>query len=114
MVSLDASLRIELPALVREDSRVTRAGISFEAAMTPEQAGELARLMEEARPTRPGGVEAALLEYEGGRGRLVAVWKDAATLDRYLAEAPVPRGTELMRKVGLEPEVHRFDVLELG
>jgi hypothetical protein len=93
---------------------VTRAGISFEADMTPEQARDLARLMEEARPTRPGGVETALLEYADGRGRLVAVWKDAETLDRYLAEAPVPRGTELMRKVGLEPEVRRFDILEIG
>ena len=82
--------------------------------MTPEQAKELARLMDEARPTRPGGVETALLEYQSGRARLVAVWKDADTLDRYLAEAPVPRGTELMRKVGVEPEVQRFDVLEIG
>ncbi len=82
--------------------------------MTAEQARELARLMEEARPTRPGGVETALLEHDGGRGRLVAVWKDAETLDRYLAEAPVPRGTELMRKIGLEPEVRRFDILEIG
>ena len=82
--------------------------------MTAEQARELARLMEDARPTRPGGVETALLEYDGDRGRLVAVWRDAETLDRYLAEAPVPRGTELMRKIGLEPEVRRFDVLEIG
>ena len=56
--------------------------------MTAEQACELARLMEEARPTRPAGVETALLEHDGGRGRLVAVWKDAETLDRSLAEAP--------------------------
>jgi hypothetical protein len=93
---------------------MTRAGISFEAAMTREQANELARLMDEGRPTRPGGVETALLEYRNGRGRLVAVWQDAETLDRYLAEEPVPRGTQLMRKVGLEPEVQRFDVLEIG
>ena len=82
--------------------------------MTAEQASELARLMEEARPTRPGGVETALLEYRNGRGRLVAVWKDAETLDSYLAEAPVPRGTELMRRIGLEPEVTRFEILEIG
>ena len=82
--------------------------------MTPGQAHELARLMDEARPTRPAGVETALLEYRDGHGRLVAVWQDTDTLDRYLAEAPVPRGTELMRKVGLEPEVRRFDILELG
>ena len=99
---------------MREDHRVARAGISFESEMTSEQARELAQLMEKARPTRPAGVETALLEYKDGRGRLVAVWKDAATLDRYLAEEPVPRGTELMRKIGLEPVVERFDVLELG
>jgi len=90
------------------------AGIGFEAEMTAEQAAELARLMEEARPTRPQGVVTALLEHSGGRGRLVAVWRDAETLDRYLAEAELPRGTELMRKLGLEPEVRRFDVLDLG
>ena len=42
------------------------------------------------------------------------MWRDAETLERYLAEAEVPRGVELMRKVGLEPEVRRFDVLDLG
>jgi hypothetical protein len=93
---------------------VTRAGISFEAAMTAEQARQLARLMEEGRPTRPAGVETALLEYADGHGRLVAVWRDAATLDAYLATGVVPRGTELMRKIGLEPAVRRFDILELG
>ena len=82
--------------------------------MTSEQAATLAQLMEEARPTRPAGVVSALLEYHSGRGRLVAVWRDAEALDRYLAEALVPRGTELMRKVGLEPVVSRFDVLEFG
>jgi hypothetical protein len=90
------------------------AGISFEAPMTRDQAEQLAALMQEARPTRPSGVLKALLEFEDGRGRLVAVWKDRDTLDRYLAEVAVPRGTELMRQVGLEPEVRRFDVLELG
>jgi len=93
---------------------MSHAGISFEAEMTADQAAELARLMEEARPTRPEGVVTALLEFEGGRGRLVAVWRDHETLDRYLAEADVPRGTELMRRPGLEPEVRRFDVLDLG
>jgi hypothetical protein len=90
------------------------AGISFEAAMTREQAEQLANLMEEARPTRPAGVVTALLEFDAGRGRLVAVWSDGETLDRYLAENAVPRGTELMRAIGLEPEVRRFDVPELG
>jgi hypothetical protein len=93
---------------------MTRAGISFEAEMSADQAAELARLMEEARPTRPDGVDIALLEYADGRGRLLAVWRDAEALERYLAEADVPRGTELMRKLGLEPEVRRFDVLDLG
>ena len=90
------------------------AGISFEAAMTREQAQELAQLMAEGRSTRPAGVVTASLELHDGVGRLVAIWQDGETLDRYLTEAPVPRGTELMRKVGLEPEVERFDVLELG
>jgi hypothetical protein len=90
------------------------AGISFEAPMTYEQARELARLMEDNRPSRPPGVVTALLEYRDGRGRLLAVWQDRETLDHYLAEAEVPRGVELMRKVGIEPEVRRFDVLELG
>jgi hypothetical protein len=90
------------------------AGISFEAPMTREQAEDLAKLMDEARPTRPAGVVQALLEFEDGHGRLVAVWKDRETLDRYLAEVDVPRGTELMRKIGLEPDVRRFEILELG
>jgi hypothetical protein len=90
------------------------AGISFEADMTAAQARELAQLMEDGRATRPAGVVTALLEYSNGRGRLLAVWRDAETLDRYLAAAEVPRGVELMRKVGLEPDVRRFDVLDLG
>jgi quinol monooxygenase YgiN len=89
-------------------------GISFEADMTAEQADELARLMEEGRATRPEGVVTAPLEHADGHGRLIDVWRDRETLDRYLAEADVPRGTELMRKVGLEPEVRRFDVLDIG
>jgi hypothetical protein len=93
---------------------VTFAGISFEAEMTPDQAGELARLMRDGRPTRPEGVVTALLEYRDGRARLLAVWRDHETLDRYLGEADVPRGTELMRKIGVEPDVQRLDVLELG
>ena len=99
---------------MRDDRSVSRAGISFESEMTSEQAAQLARLMDEARPTRPAGVLNASLEYRDGRGRLVAVWQDTETLDRYLAETLVPRGTELMRKLDLEPEVRRFDVLEFG
>ena len=93
---------------------MTRAGISFEAAMDEEQAAELARLMEEARPTRPGGVVTALLEYRDGRGRLLAVWKDRETLDRYLAEVDVPRGAELMRQVGVDPTWRIVDAHEVG
>jgi hypothetical protein len=93
---------------------VIYGGISFEAEMTPEQAEELARVIDEGRPTRPDGVLTALLEYRDGRGRWLAVWRDRETRDRYLAEAPVPRGTELMRKVGLEPDVQTFDVFALG
>jgi hypothetical protein len=93
---------------------VSYAGISFEADMTAEQADELARLMEEGRATRPEGVVTALLEYVDGHGRLIAVWRDAETLERYLAGAEVPRGMELMRKIGREPKVCRFDVLDLG
>jgi hypothetical protein len=103
------------PSVREEDDRgMSYAGISFEAAMSAEQADQLAGLMEDARPTRPEGVVTALLEYTDGRGRLLAVWRDAETLDRYLAEADVPRGVELMRKIGLEPEIRRFDVLDLG
>ena len=82
--------------------------------MSHEQADRLARLMADARPTRPEGVLTASLEYSAGRARLVAIWRDGETLARYLAEAPVPRGTELMRKVGVEPAVTRFEILELG
>jgi hypothetical protein len=101
-------------AAVRDDRHVAHARISCEAAPAAEQAHELAALMAEARPTRPGGVLTASLEYHDGVGRLVAIWRDAETLDRYLAEAPVARGTELMRKVGVEPAVQRFEILELG
>jgi quinol monooxygenase YgiN len=86
----------------------------FEAQMSAEQAQQLARLMEEGRATRPAGVLTASLLYEGMVGTLIAYWKDRETLDAYLATADVPRGTELMRKVGVEPEMRVVDVLELG
>ncbi len=86
----------------------------FEAAMSREQAEQLARLMQDGRATRPDGVLTAALTFEDGVGRLTAYWQDRETLDRYLAEAPVPRGTELMRKVGVEPIFRIVDVLELG
>ena len=86
----------------------------FEAELTPEQATKLAELMVEGRPSRPEAVLTAALTYEDGVGRLTAYWRDRETLEHYLATAPVPRGTELMRKVGAEPTVKIVDVLELG
>jgi quinol monooxygenase YgiN len=86
----------------------------FEAAMSREQAERLAELMEEARPTRPEGVLAAALQVEGDAVQLVAYWRDREALDAYLATADVPRGVELMRKVGCEPEWRVVDVLDFG
>jgi hypothetical protein len=86
----------------------------FEARMSREQAGRLAVLMQQGRPTRPEGVLTAALLVDDDLVRLVAFWRDRETLDRYLAAAEVPRGTELMRKVGVEPELRIVDVLELG
>ena len=86
----------------------------FEAKLSREQAERLAELMQEGRPTRPEGVLTAILLVEGELARLVAVWKDRDTLDRYLSVAPVPRGTELMRRVGAEPAVSFVEVLECG
>ena len=82
--------------------------------MSREQADQLATLMDEGRPTRPAAVETASLLYENGVGMLVAYWKDRETLEEYLATAEVPRGTELMRKVGVEPTVRVVDVLDFG
>ena len=86
----------------------------FEARMSREQAEQLAELMQEGRPTRPAGVVTAALLVDGDLVRLVAIWQDRETLDSYLATGAVPRGTELMRKVGVEPEMRVVDVLELG
>jgi hypothetical protein len=86
----------------------------FEAEMSREQADELAGLMDEHRPTRPEGVVTASLLYENGVGTLIAYWQDRETLDAYLATGSVPRGTELMRKVGVEPTMRIVDVLDLG
>ena len=89
-------------------------GIAFEAEMTREQAERLAALMAEGRSTRPEGVLTASLEYRGGRARLVAIWRDDETLSGYLAQAEVPRGVALMREVGVEPSISRFEILESG
>jgi len=90
------------------------AAAVFEAQMSREQADRLAELMRGARATRPDGVLTAALLVDGENVRLVAFWRDRETLDRYLAEAAVPRGTELMRKVGVEPELRIVEVLDLG
>ena len=86
----------------------------FEASMTRGQAEHLAELMQEHRPTRPEGVLTAALEFDGDAARLTAFWRDRETLDAYLATGAVPRGTELMRKVGAEPTFRIADVLDLG
>ena len=82
--------------------------------MGREQAERLAELMQEGRATRPAGVLTAGLLVDGDLVRLVAFWKDRETLEHYMSTAPVLRGTELMREVGVEPEVRIVDVLELG
>ena len=86
----------------------------FEARMSRAQAERLAELMREGKASRPAGVVAAALLVEDDLVRLLAFWTDRETLDRYLAVAPVPRGTELMRKVGVEPEMRIVEVAELG
>lgn len=86
----------------------------FEAQMSREQAEQLAQLMDQGRATRPQGVVTASLLYEDGVGTLIAYWVDRGTLEAYLATADVPRGTELMRKVGVEPEMRVVEVLDLG
>jgi hypothetical protein len=86
----------------------------FEAPLSREQAERLVELMKEGKATRPAGVVNATLRYENGVASLVAVWRDRETLDRYLSMTPVPRGTELMRAVGVEPTVRIAQVLEYG
>jgi len=86
----------------------------FEATMSRSQVERLAELMREALPTRPEGVVTAALLVEGEAVRLIAFWRDRDTLDRYLATVDVPRGVELMRKAGVEPEWRIVDVMELG
>ncbi len=90
------------------------AAAVFEAELSAAQATDLARLMEEGRSTRPAGVVTATLLYDGSIGRLVAVWTSREVLEEYLAETSLPRGLELMRKVGAEPSLTIVDVLEHG
>ena len=86
----------------------------FEARMSRAQAEQLAELMREGKATRPAGVVTAALLVEDDLVRLLAFWQDRDTLDRYLAVTPVPRGAELMRKVGVEPQFRIVEVAELG
>lgn len=88
------------------------AAALFEAELDAAQAAELARLMDEHRPTRPEGVVTATLLYDGAVGTLVAVWRSRDELEQYVATTEVPRGRELMRKVGAEPSMRVVDVLE--
>lgn len=91
---------------------MSRAAAIFEAELTPEQARDLAALMDERLPTRPAGVQTATLLYDGTMGTLIAVWRSRAELEAYLATTEVPRGRELMRLVGVEPSMRVVDVLE--
>jgi hypothetical protein len=86
----------------------------FEARMTRGQAETLAMLMREGRTTRPGGVLTASLLYENDVASLIAVWRSRDMLDRYLSITAVPRGTELMRAVGVEPSFRVVETLECG
>jgi hypothetical protein len=88
--------------------------VVFEATMSRGQVERLAELMREALATRPEGVVTAALLVEGEAARLIAFWRDRDTLDRYLATVDVPRGVELMRNAGVEPEWRIVDVMELG
>jgi hypothetical protein len=92
---------------------VSTVAAVFEARMGREQQARLAELMQLGRATRPAGVETAGLLADGELVQLVAFWRDRDTLDRYLS-TDVPRGTQLMRQVGVEPKVRILDVLELG
>ncbi len=63
------------------------AAAIFEAALSAEQAAELARLMEEGRPTRPAGVLTAALLYDGdARPAHCDLEGTLATLEQYVAE----------------------------
>ncbi|MEI7759353.1 MAG: hypothetical protein WCJ67_01145 [Thermoleophilia bacterium] len=90
------------------------AAAVFEAALTAEQASDLALLIGQDGTSRPAGVTTVSFLYDGDRGRLVAYWKSRDELEQYVAETELMRGRELMRKVGVEPTMSIFDVLEFG
>jgi hypothetical protein len=82
--------------------------------MTLDQAEQLARLMEEAWPTRPAGVLTASLEFRDGHGAWSPSGRTARRSTTTSRMPPLPRGTELMQKIGVEPEARTFEILELG
>ena len=90
------------------------AAVIFAATMSPEQIDRLAELMREGLAARPRGVVKAALLLDGEQVQLVAFWRDRGTLGDYLASVPVPRGVELMRKAGVEPDVRVVDVREFA
>ena len=84
----------------------------FEANVDREQAERLADLMRKGRDGRPDGVQSASLLYDGDLAQVVALWESRDTLDRYLSSAPVPKGVELFRTIGVEPRFRIVEVLE--
>jgi len=89
-----------------------KAAVIFEATVDRDQAERLADLMRSGRELRPEGVRIATLLYEGGVATLVAVWESRDELERYFAAAEVPRGVELFRMIGVEPELRIVEALE--
>ena len=88
-------------------NRPERLGIYLNDHLAGSTAGvEMARRTRSANADTEFGEPLALLCGE--------IEADRATLESYLATADVPRGTELMRKVGVEPELRVVDVLDLG
>ena len=86
----------------------------FEAKMTREQAEQLAELMREGHATRPEGVLSTALTLDGEDAQLLGFWRDRDTFERYIATGVMPRGVELMRRVGVEPNVRLVETLQLG
>jgi hypothetical protein len=84
----------------------------FEAAMSREQAERLGQLMRDRVGKRAPAVLGAMLLYEQGIARLVAVWESREAWERYLAGVDVPKATELIREVGAEPTLSVVPVLE--
>lgn len=82
----------------------------FQAEMNTEQAAQVAELMREHKETRPADVVLATLHVDGNQVALVAYWRSREALDAYLATGETPRGTALMREVGVEPTMRVVDV----